>query len=396
MAYNGSGVWNRLYNWQNDAANGIKIRADRMDAEFNDMCNNGLSAVLTRDGQGVPTANLPMSNFKHTGAANAAGIGQYLVYGQPQVNLFGNVTAAFGTLGVGLIGNAFTQTDNTTAAGTVATAYASSVGAATFATATNAVTITNAYGAYFANPVAGSHVTLTNGWALGADSLKVVGTTSLASATASGTLGVTGNATVGGTLGVTGNVTLGGALTTLNGITSSNGDISSGGNVTAHGFGVTMTMDFQGINSQRSSPVSIQVISRTGGVILNDGATSWAANSSRTYKNIYGPIPGNPLDRVGKLSGIIFNYKTDAEGTPERIGLVYEDLIQPDALPWAAHYSEEQVLRGIVDGQEVEKIQPESMSVSLEQVVPLLVDCINELRRQLTDVRTELADKTKL
>jgi hypothetical protein len=188
MAYNGSGVWNRLYNWTNDAANGIKIRADRMDAEFNDMCNNGLSAVLTRDGQGKPSAALPMNGFNHTGAANATGTGQYLAYGQPQAVIGGAVTAAFGTAGVCLIGNAFTQTDSVTAVGTVATAYASILGAATFATGTNAITITNAYGLYLTDPVAGAHVTLTNKYALGVDSLKVANTFTVGSNTS--TLGV--------------------------------------------------------------------------------------------------------------------------------------------------------------------------------------------------------------
>lgn len=74
MAYNGSGVWVRLYSWTNDAANGIKIRADRMDAETNDMCNNGLSAVMTRDGQGSPSANIPWNGYNITGVG-ALGIG---------------------------------------------------------------------------------------------------------------------------------------------------------------------------------------------------------------------------------------------------------------------------------------------------------------------------------
>src|SRR6185312_7237645 len=181
MAYNGSGVWTRLYNWTNDAANGIKIRADRMDSEMNDMTANGLSAVLTRDGQGQPTANLPMAGFKHTGAANATASGQYLVYGQPQVNICAAASAAFGTIGTGLIGNAYTQTDSTTGAGTVATAYGSILGAVTFATASNAITITNGYGIYLVAPVAGSHVTLSNAWALGADSFKNNGLTDISS-----------------------------------------------------------------------------------------------------------------------------------------------------------------------------------------------------------------------
>lgn len=67
MAYNGSGVFNRLYRWANDAAANIKISSSRMDAEMDGMAI-GLSTALTRDGQSTPTANLPMGGFKHTGA----------------------------------------------------------------------------------------------------------------------------------------------------------------------------------------------------------------------------------------------------------------------------------------------------------------------------------------
>jgi hypothetical protein len=84
MAYNGTGGWNRLYNWQNDAANNIKIRADRMDNETNDMCNNGLGAVVTRDGQGSASADQPMNTFKHTNVGNALARTQYAAAGQIQ------------------------------------------------------------------------------------------------------------------------------------------------------------------------------------------------------------------------------------------------------------------------------------------------------------------------
>lgn len=65
MAFNGSGVFLRLYNWVNDAAAGIKIRADRMDSEMNGFAT-GLSNCITKDGQTTVTANLPMATYKHT------------------------------------------------------------------------------------------------------------------------------------------------------------------------------------------------------------------------------------------------------------------------------------------------------------------------------------------
>ena len=69
MAFNGSGTFNRLYNWTQDAANSIRIRADRMDAEDTGFAT-GLSNCITRDGQSPATANIPMGAFKITGLGN--------------------------------------------------------------------------------------------------------------------------------------------------------------------------------------------------------------------------------------------------------------------------------------------------------------------------------------
>jgi hypothetical protein len=81
MAFNGSGVFVRLYNWVNDKANGIKIRADRMDNEMNGFAT-GLSACITRDGQSPATADLPMGGYKHTGVDDATALDEYATYGQ--------------------------------------------------------------------------------------------------------------------------------------------------------------------------------------------------------------------------------------------------------------------------------------------------------------------------
>jgi hypothetical protein len=70
LAFNGSGVFQRLYSWVNDAAANIKIRADRMDAEMDGFAT-GLSTCITKDGQTTVTANLPMATFIHTGVGAA-------------------------------------------------------------------------------------------------------------------------------------------------------------------------------------------------------------------------------------------------------------------------------------------------------------------------------------
>lgn len=83
MAFNGSGVFNRLYSWVNDAAANIKIRADRMDNEMNGFAT-GLSTCITKDGQTTITANLPMAGFKHTGVGDATDRAHYSSFGQLQ------------------------------------------------------------------------------------------------------------------------------------------------------------------------------------------------------------------------------------------------------------------------------------------------------------------------
>lgn len=146
---------------------------------------SGLSNVICKDGQTVITNNIPMAGFKLTGLGVATTSGDALSYGQPvtastlagtSLSLSGAIGSAFGATGVKLNSAAFTQTDSTTAAGTVGAAYGSEFGATTFATASNAITVTNTYGVYFKAPVAGSNVTFTNSAALGADSATINGT----------------------------------------------------------------------------------------------------------------------------------------------------------------------------------------------------------------------------
>lgn len=96
MAYNGSGTFVRLYNWVNDKAANIKVRADRMDAEMDGMAT-ALSTCITKDGQTTVTANLPMANFKHTGVANGSARTDYAAVGQTQDSKL-NWVAAGGTV----------------------------------------------------------------------------------------------------------------------------------------------------------------------------------------------------------------------------------------------------------------------------------------------------------
>jgi hypothetical protein len=81
MAFNGSGVFVRLYNWVTDRANNIDVSADRMDAEMDGMAT-GLSTCITKDGQQTITNDIPWANHKITGLktgtvrTDAANVGQ--------------------------------------------------------------------------------------------------------------------------------------------------------------------------------------------------------------------------------------------------------------------------------------------------------------------------------
>lgn len=70
MAFNGSGLFVRLYNWVADRNAAIKIRADRMDAEMDGFAT-GLSNCITRDGQTTVTTDIPFNNKRLTGVADA-------------------------------------------------------------------------------------------------------------------------------------------------------------------------------------------------------------------------------------------------------------------------------------------------------------------------------------
>ncbi len=112
MAFNGSGTFNRIYNWTTDAGNGINIEASRMDGEDNGFAT-GLSNCITKDGQTTITANIPFNSKKITGLANGSARTDSIALGQVQDNSYGTL----GTLG----GSADTYTASPTPA---ITAYA--------------------------------------------------------------------------------------------------------------------------------------------------------------------------------------------------------------------------------------------------------------------------------
>ena len=227
MPWNGSGVFARVYSWVADANAGLDILADRMDTDSDDIAQ-GLMHCLTVNGETVPTANLPMANYRHTGAAAGVADTDYATLGQIK-NGGGGLGAGFLPLSGGTINGNLTV-NGSLAAGTAALGN---------------VTASGTLGVAGAATLAG--VTASN---LTVNGSLAAGTTSLGNVTASGTLHVTGATTLGSTTtgGLTvngslaagtaslGNVTSSGTLTvgntaTFNGALNANGTTNCGGQV---------------------------------------------------------------------------------------------------------------------------------------------------------------------
>jgi hypothetical protein len=87
MAFNGTGTFNRIYNWVTDKTNSVPITASRMDAEMDGMAT-GLSTCITKDGQTTITANIPMNSKKFTGLTTGNARTDSISLGQVQDGQF--------------------------------------------------------------------------------------------------------------------------------------------------------------------------------------------------------------------------------------------------------------------------------------------------------------------
>ena len=99
MAWNGSGVFARLYSWVSRAATPATkyIDATSMDAEF-DNYKTGLEACLTRNGETLPSANLSMNNFIHTSVGAATALTHYARAGEVQKGTLWKAASPGGTI----------------------------------------------------------------------------------------------------------------------------------------------------------------------------------------------------------------------------------------------------------------------------------------------------------
>ena len=69
--------------WTGDQGRGTGIEAGLHDTQDNDF-TTGINSTLTKDGSNVPSANLPMGGFRHTGVGLATARDSYATLGQAQ------------------------------------------------------------------------------------------------------------------------------------------------------------------------------------------------------------------------------------------------------------------------------------------------------------------------
>lgn len=88
--FNGSGTYNRFYNWQNDKANNIDITASRFDTEDNGFAL-GLSTTITKDGQQTTSARIPFALGISADAGSPSAPG-YSIIGDLQTGIYQSAT----------------------------------------------------------------------------------------------------------------------------------------------------------------------------------------------------------------------------------------------------------------------------------------------------------------
>ena len=253
MPWNGSGVFSRLYNWTADAAGSIDITASRMDADTNDI-TAGLMHCLTANGETVPVANLPMANFRHTGASNGLALNDYATIGQI-INGGGGLPAGgYLPLAGGTVTGALTVNGATTLNSTL------SVGG----TGIN-------YSGYYS----GHHIAW--GW----DGSHLIGYVDNISEGPVVFANYSGNLSVSGTVSAGGVVTSG---TAQGGYLNSTGNINASGAITASGnvSGASLTVPGAGSWSNSGGWMYCSVGIQTPTQININGLT-WSNNSGWMY-----------------------------------------------------------------------------------------------------------------
>ena len=198
-------------------------------------------------------------------------------------------TPAWGVNGIALKQAATTFTDNSTAAsGTVALAYMNLFNTQTYAASNTSVTVSGLYGVYFKNPAAGTNVTATTTYAIGADSaafstISVAGNSGITSGTGTVSASIAYGATASGS---TKTVNIG-----TNGLSGSTTTITIGGTAGTSNTTLNGTCYSPAPSTAELTAVSSQV-ALSGRLYANRPILSTREPTGGTY-----PISAHPANR---------------------------------------------------------------------------------------------------
>ena len=103
------------------------------------------------------------------------------------------------------------------------------------------------------------------------------------------------------------------------------------------------------------------------GVWLGNGGNTWSSTSDIRLKKNFSPI-SNALEKTLQLRGLTYQYKTDADTDPRRVGVIAQDVqrVLPEAV------SEHEGILG----------------VKYTEIIPILIEAIKDLKNKI-DLRFE-------
>jgi|LakMenEpi03Aug12_release.lakeMendotaPanAssembly.Ray.scaffolds.fasta_scaffold103596_1 hypothetical protein len=112
------------------------------------------------------------------------------------------------------------------------------------------------------------------------------------------------------------------------------------------------------------------------GVQLSYGGNSWSTLSDLRDKNVYNNIE-NALDKISSINSVYYNYKTDEEDTPRRVGFIAQEVqaVYPEAVT--------EIQREIDNPTEETK----RLSLSYTDMIPLLLQAIKELKEEFDEYK---------
>ena len=160
--------------------------------------------------------------------------------------------------------------------------------------------------------------------------------------------------------------------TTFTGFTSFTATNFAGKLGTASSYGYWSNSDvtsyLQMNGSSNATPYNVYVSARINGVILSNGASSWAALSDSRLKNVTGTYD-NALADIAQIEPIKFTWKSDEENKPQ-VGVIAQSVlpIVPEA----------------IDYQKLARSEDETeyMSVRYTELIPLMIASIQELKAE--------------